>query len=328
MPLIYVQDPVHEDALALLGSRSDLVLGFGEDGRPLGSVIADVEGMLVRTRPLDAVTLEAAPRLRVVARHGVGLDNIDVAAATRLGIRVLNTPRSNYRSVAEHVFALLFALRRRTIASDRLVRDGRFAERDTELLLDIGGSTLGILGLGRIGREVARIGKHGFGAEVIGYDPFLDQTAASPENVDVLESDLSQVLRRSDAVTVHVPRTPDTEGLIGRPEFEVMPRHSVLINTSRGGVVDEGALHEALSMGSIAGAGLDVFDLEPPPVAHPLLSLGNVVLSPHSAGLTERAMRNIGTAAAQGLLDLLGGADLDLAGRDWEVVNPPSVPGT
>lgn len=323
MPLIYVQDPVHEDALALLASQADLVLGFGERGRPLEAVIADIDGFLVRTRPLDAATLEAASRLRVVARHGVGYDNVDVAAASRLGILVLNTPRSNYRSVAEHVFSLLFALRRRTIASDRLVRDGRFAERDTELLVDISGSTLGILGLGQIGREVARIASQGFGVKVIGYDPFVDPEGGLPDNIDVLESDLTEVLLRSDAVSVHVPRTPETEGMIGRPEFAVMPKHAVLINTSRGGVVDESALYEALSAGSIAGAGLDVFDLEPPPNEHPLFSLDEVVFSPHSAGLTHRAMRDIGTAAAQGLLDLLGGADLDLAGRNWEVVNTP-----
>ena len=324
MPSIYVQDPINEDALAELRGRVNVIVGFGDDGVPIDAVIGDIDGLLVRTRVLDANTIEAADRLRVIARYGVGCDNIDVGAATRRGVPVLIAPHANSESVAEHVFSLLLAVRRRTIACDRLVRTGRFHERDSELLHDLAGSTLGIIGLGRIGREVARIARDGFRMEVIGYDPWLqDALAGEPQAADVppLEGRLDAVLSRSDAVTLHIPRTPETVGLIGRSEFLTMPAHAVLINTARGGIVDESALADALADGQIAGAGIDVLEQEPPEVDHPLFDLETVVLSPHNAGLTHRSTRRVGMAAAQGILDVLDGVPVETTDRDWLAVN-------
>lgn len=323
MPVIYVQDQIHEAALEELARRSDLLLGYGKQGQPIESVIDKIDGLLIRTSRLEAATIEAATRLKAIARLGVGYDNIDVDAATRHGIHVVITPQSNHMSVAEHVFSLLLALRRRTRQSDRLVREGRFTERNVDLLLDVHGSSLGILGLGRIGREVARIGHHGFGMEIIAYDPFLEANQV-PDDVTEFVSDPAEVLTRSDAVTLHMPRTPETEGFIDRNALASMQGHAVLINTSRGGIIDEDALYEALTGGVIAGAGLDVFATEPPEPSHRLFELDEVVLSPHNAGLSHRAVRHMSLAAAHGLLDLIGGADPRSRGLEWEVVNLPS----
>lgn len=321
---VHLEQPIHEEALALLRENAEVSVGFGPKARELDdALLAEVNALLVRTKPLGAQQIEKAPQLLVIARHGVGVDNIAVEAATQRGIPVLITPRANLRSVAEHVFALALAVSRNLLRADRYVREGRFAERDSLVGWELFGGTLGVIGLGRIGEEVARMGAAGFGMQVLGYDPFVDEKAARAKGVELVSS-LEELLSACDFVSVHVPLTEKTQGLLGARELSFMRPGSVLVQAARGGVVDEGALVEALRNGPLAGAGIDVFGEEPPPVDHPLFSVENAVLSPHTAASTQQAMRRMGLDAARGILDILGGADAlsPPAGAPWQAVNP------
>jgi D-3-phosphoglycerate dehydrogenase len=321
---IHIEQPIHEEALALLRENAEVSVGFGPEARELDdALLAEVNALLVRTKPLGAEEIEKAPQLRVIARHGVGVDNVAVEAATRWGIPVLITPRANLRSVAEHVFALALAVSRNLVRADRYVREGRFDERDSLMGRELFGETLGVIGLGRIGEEVARMGAAGFGMRVLGYDPFVDEKVVRAKGIEPVNS-LDELLPACDFVTVHVPLTGETRGLLGARELELMRPGSVLVQAARGGVVDEGALVEALRDGPLAGAGIDVFGEEPPPADHPLFSVENAVLSPHTAASTQQAMRRMGLDAARGILDILGGADAlsPPTGAPWQTVNP------
>jgi D-3-phosphoglycerate dehydrogenase len=235
----------------------------------------------------------------------------------------LITPQANLRSVAEHVFALALAVSRNLIRADRTVRDGRFASRDRLLGRELFGTTLGVIGLGRIGGEVARMAAQGFGMRVLGYDPWLPPDRIRERDAEPAET-LPDLLRACDLVTVHVPLSRETRGLLGRRELASMRPGSLLVQTSRGGVVDEDALVDALRSGHLAGAGIDVYKTEPPPQDHPFFSMEQVVLTPHTAALTEQAMRRMAVDAAQGILDVLGGADPydPPDGARWQAFDP------
>jgi D-3-phosphoglycerate dehydrogenase / 2-oxoglutarate reductase len=320
---VHLEQPIHEEALALLRENAEVSVGFGPGGRELDdALLAEVNALLVRTKPLSAGEIEKAHQLRVIARHGVGVDNVAVEAATRRGVPVLITPRANLRSVAEHVFALALAVSRNLVRADRCVREGRFAERDSLVGRELFGGTLGVIGLGRIGEEVARMAAAGFGMRVLGHDPYLDETAVRARGAEPMRS-LEQLLPDCDLVSVHVPLTDETRGLLGARELGLMRPGSVLVQAARGGVVDEGALVEALREGPLAGAGIDVFE-EEPPADHPLFSVETVVLSPHTAASTQQAMHRMGLGAARGILDILGGADAlsPPACAPWQTVNP------
>ena len=301
---VYVDGPIHDDALGMLLGAAEVV----PEGVEMGAALPDVEAVLLRTATIDAQAIERAPSLRVIARHGVGVDNVAVDAAARRGIPVLITPQANLRSVAEHVFALALAVSRNLIAADCTVREGRFASRDLLMGRELWGATLGVIGLGRIGGEVARMATLGFGMRVLGYDPWLSPERVRERHAEPVEA-LPDLLRACDVLTVHVPLSPETRGLLGHDELASMKQGAILIQTSRGGVVDEGALVDALRSGHLAGAGIDVYETEPPPRDHPFYSMRQVVLTPHTAALTEQAMRRMAMDAAQGILDVLGGAD-------------------
>lgn len=319
---VYVDGPVHEEALAMLRERAEVVSGATPGSAALGEALPDAHAVLLRTAKLTAGDIERAGSLRVVARHGVGVDNVDVAAAAQRGVPVLITPRANLRSVAEHVFALALAVNRRLIPSDRSVRTGRFADREEFRGRELFGTTIGIVGLGRIGTEVARIAADGFGMRVLGHDPRLSPDQVRERGAEPVGT-LTGLLGVCDLVTVHVPLSGETRGLIGRRELAQARAGSVLIQASRGGVVDEDALADALRSGHLAGAGVDVYGTEPPPEDHPLFSVENVVLTPHSAALTEQAMRRMALDAAGAILDVLGGADPSdpPEGAGWQTVS-------
>ncbi len=320
---VYVDGPVHEEALTMLRAKAEVVSGAAPGSAEMGEALPGVHAVLLRTAKLVAGDLERARELRVISRHGVGVDNVDVVAAARRGVPVLITPRANLRSVAEHVFALALAANRNLLPADRSVRDGRFAARDRLVGRELFGTTLGIVGLGRIGAEVARIAAGGFGMRVLCYDPRLSPGQIRERGAEPVE-DLTDLLGACDLVTVHVPLSEETRGLLGREELASMRPGAVLIQTSRGGVVDESALADALRSGRLAGAGIDVYETEPPPKDHPLFSADNVVLTPHAAALTGQAMRRMAMDAARGILDVLAGADPFDPPEDagWRAVNP------
>ena len=305
-PLVHVTQPLDDDALARLGAECTVVLGYGPGARTLAEVADQVQGIVVRRALITAEDIARCPRLQVIARAGAGYDNIDVAAASERGIVVCNAPGTNTVAVAEHVFALLLAVRRNVVTGDRFTRTGRFEERDSLTGADLAGSRLGIVGFGRIGAHVARIAGAGFGMQVLAHDPFLGADAIRAAGAEPVDT-LAELLGRVDAVSVHTPLTPETRGLIGADELELLPAGAVLLHTSRGGVVDEQALVEALRNGTLAGAGVDVYDPEPPPADHPFFELDNVVLAPHLAGQTTDSMRRMAAGGVAAVTAVLRG---------------------
>jgi D-3-phosphoglycerate dehydrogenase / 2-oxoglutarate reductase len=302
---VYVPGPVHDKALALLDRHADVAVGWGPRARGWADIASEVSGVLVRTEPLAAEDLAAAPQLRIIARHGVGTDNIDVDAATALGVPVAITPDANTRSVAEHAFALLLAVSRKLVLADRAVRDGRYDMRDTLVGHELAGKRLGIVGMGRIGSQVARIAQ-GFEMHVLGYDPQLSAPDIEARGAQPMQG-LDQLLIDTDVLTVHVPLTPATKGLLGDAELDLLPSHALVLLLARGGVVDEAALIERLRDGRLAGAGVDVFEREPPPEDLGYFELPNVVLSPHTGAHTDAAMERMAVGAAEAIVAVLHG---------------------
>jgi D-3-phosphoglycerate dehydrogenase len=298
----------------LPGPHLDLLHAVGHTvSYPAKVVLLTEDDTLAELRGFDAVIAgsepytprvlaELAPRLRVISRNGVGYDQIDVPAATRLGIPVTITPAGNHGAVAEHAFALMLAVARRIVTGAVDTKAGHWRRRHA--FIPLRGRLLGIVGLGRIGCSVATRAK-GFGMRVLACDQFPNETFANECGIELV--DLETLLKTSDFVTLHAPSTPETRDLINRRTLALMKPGSVLINTARGGLVDEAALHEALASGHLAGAGLDVLKLEPPPADHPLLALDNVIVTPHLAAFDTQAREDMATAAAQNIIDLLAG---------------------
>jgi phosphoglycerate dehydrogenase-like enzyme len=244
---------------------------------------------------VGADLIARAGRLKVIAAAGSGVDHIDLAAARNAGIAVTHAVGAGARSVAEHAIGHMLCLAKRLLEVDRNVREGHFGPRDAHAYEELSGRTLAVVGFGAVGRELARIAARGFEMEVVA----VTHGSASAQDLDVSRIlPLREALASADIVSVHTPLTPDTRGLIGPAELACMKPTAWLIDTSRGAVVDAQALYEALAQGRLAGAGLDVFDPEPPPTHMPLLTLPNVVVSPHCAGITRGAYRRLSIAAA------------------------------
>ena len=267
------------------------------------TALKGVQGLLVRSATkVTADVIAGAPDLRVVVRAGTGLDNVDRAAAEAHGVVVRNTPDANTISVAEITFGMLLALERHLAEAAADLRAGRW-EKSKYAGREIFGRTLGVIGFGRIGREVANRAR-AFGMHVLAYDELVRKSPAGYEWVR--QTDVDTLLRESDVVTLHVPLTERTRHVLSAREFALMKPDAVLVNASRGGVVDETALHEALTSGRLRAAAIDVFEREPAPADHPLLRLPNVLALPHLGASTSEAQRRAGTDAAAALLEALG----------------------
>lgn len=267
---------------------------------PTEEDLARADAAIVRAAyRVDRELLDRMPALKVIARTGVGTDLVDVTEAHRRGIPVVITPGSNTASVAEGVFSHLLALVKKLSSLTSLVREGRWEQRSTVAVGDLEGFTLGIVGYGRIGRRVAKIAE-AFDLKVLAYDPFADVPAGI--RCDTVE----ELLARSDFTTLHVPLTPENRNLINAERINLMPRGAILVNCSRGGLVDLDAAHHALSSGQLAGLGLDAYDPEPP-AHHPVFDHENVVLTPHLMGFTRQGMAHTVRDAAKGAVDVLAG---------------------
>lgn len=289
-------EPIHQVGLDVLEEVGTVTMADATDEDSILRQIGDVDGVVIRSRgAMTRRIMENAPRLRVVGRHGVGVDNVDLVAATDLGVQVVNTPQATVEGVAEHALGLLLALAKRIAVADKAIRQGDFEIRYRLQGFELRGRTLGVVGFGRIGRRVAQICHFGLGMRILYYD-----VRPAPDMERLLGAErkaLMDLLAEADCVTVHVPLLPQTEGLIGEAEFAAMCPDALFINTSRGAVVDEEALHRALQQKEIAGAGLDVFAQEPTPVDNPLFELPNVVLTPHIATATEEALQQMALVA-------------------------------
>jgi D-3-phosphoglycerate dehydrogenase / 2-oxoglutarate reductase len=262
--------------------------------------------------------LARMPNLLVVSTGGAGFDTVNVADCTEAGVLVVNQSGGNAEAVAAHVLAMMLALSKQIIQTNHALRRGSMHDRTAFTGSDINGRTIGIVGIGNVGRRVAELCRGLFGMQVIACDPYLDaETVAARGAVKVTLEDL---LRRADFVSINCPLDEGTRGMIGAEEFELMQPHAYFITTARGSIHDERALAEALRTKRIAGAGVDVWDKEPPPADHPLLQFDNVIASPHTAGVTREARANMGRIAAEQLIMTLDGK------RPPRIVNPQVWP--
>ncbi|MBI4277248.1 MAG: hydroxyacid dehydrogenase [Armatimonadetes bacterium] len=296
-------ESIHEEGMVLLRAAAEVV-ELPEPSPPevVRAAVADADAVVVRLYPVTAALIEAAPKLRVIGRHGVGVDTVDVATATRRGVAVVYTPGANSQAVAEHALTLMLAVAKQIVMLDRDVREGRFGSRRVTAL-DLDRKVLGLVGVGQVGRRVAGMCRGAFEMRVLAYDPYV----ATPLPGVTMVRTLHDLLAEADIVSVHAPLTPETRGLIAAAELARMKPTAILINTARGPIVDEVALAEALRAGRIAGAGLDVFAQEPVPAGHPLLGIPNAVLTPHSASRSEGGLRGMARMVAEGVVAVLRG---------------------
>jgi D-3-phosphoglycerate dehydrogenase len=305
-PVVLLFEPFHEDGLALLRENAEVRFASSLEEEQLLDEVQDVSGIIVRANgKVSRRLMEAAPSLNVAGRHGVGVDNIDVAAAVELGVVVVNTPGVMTESVAEHCLGLMLALSKQIVRADKAARRGEWRVRYEYTGDELYGKTLGVVGFGQIGQRVAGLCHRALDMPVLYYD-VIDHPRAASE-VNARRVPLEELLNQSDVVSLHVPLLPVTEGLIGETELREMKPGAFLINAARGPVVDEGALVTALEEGWIRGAGLDVFSDEPAPPDNPLFALQNVVVTPHMASHTREATRRMAMTVVGDVIAVLEG---------------------
>jgi D-3-phosphoglycerate dehydrogenase / 2-oxoglutarate reductase len=303
---VLIPQDITEDGKAWLRERGyEIKMGSGASADEIARDVVDCDAILARTAPFPAKVLEAGEKLKVIARHGVGYDNIDVAKATELGIWVTFAPESNANTVAEYTVGCIIALARNLTRSDRESREGNWNFRNQMMGSDLEGKVLGIAGMGKIGRRVAKKAALGLEMKVIGYDPYL-----APEQFPdhaIPAKNWEELFSTSDFVTMHIPGGPKTSGIVGKNEFSMMKKTAFLINAARGDVVNEADLIEALREGAIAGAALDVYAKEPPDRDNPLFTMDNVMVTPHNSAHTRECMTRMALHAAQGIHEVLTG---------------------
>jgi D-3-phosphoglycerate dehydrogenase / 2-oxoglutarate reductase len=253
-----------------------------------------------------APLLSRCPNLLVLSTNGAGFDTVNLADATAAGVAVVNQAGGNKEGVAEHVMAMMLALSKRLVVSDHAMRSGAKYNRRDFMGDDVQGRTIGIIGIGHVGGRVAELCRGLFQMRVVAYDPYLSSDQIAAKGAEKAAS-LEDLLRVADYVSINCPHTAETRGMMSAAQFAMMQKHAYFITTARGGIHDEAALAAALTAGHVAGAGLDVWEDEPPPSDHPLLHFDNVVVSPHTAGITRQSRHNIAKIAAEQMLDILDG---------------------
>ncbi|MGH7322977.1 MAG: hydroxyacid dehydrogenase [Candidatus Rokuibacteriota bacterium] len=305
-PLIVLAGHIHPEGRALLEHEARIVVSRDLTPEAVIEAAADAEGILFRGGPRCTDALMAAcPKLKVVGRHGAGLDTVDLLAATRRGVTVVHAPGSNAQAVAEHTLMLMLCCVKRAFPIDRMTRAGDWSARHVVENTELGGKTLGIVGIGNIGRLVARFAG-AIGMRVLAYDKYVPADEVRRRGAEPVTR-LEALLPQADILTCHTPLTPETRHLIDERALALMKPGAVFINTSRGPVQDERALFEALTRGQLAAAGLDVFEQEPSPLDNPLFNLDNVVCSTHIAGVTKESHRQAGLMVSAEMLRVLRG---------------------
>lgn len=318
------------EGMELLKGVADVYVADNQDPNNYLDQMQDTDALIVRIAKCDGSAIEHSPQLKVIGRTGVGYDSVDVKAAAARGIPVVITPGANNRSVAEHAVAMMFALSKNLVEGQNEMCRGNWEIRGAKKAFELEGKTVGVVGMGAIGRETAKICQ-GCGMKIAGYDPFM-----SREKIEALGAvyyaSYEDLLRDSDVVTIHVPLTDETKNMISRPQLEMMKKTALLINCSRGGIINEADLVQALKDGVIAGAGTDVYCSEPPRTDDPLLNCPNLVVSPHSAAQTREAVIKMAQMCVKGCLAVCSGkkwpyvADKSVydhpvwAGKDWAEV--------
>lgn len=300
---VLIADQINEKGINDLKEVAEVIVKTDITNEELINVIKDFDAIVVRSRTkVTREVIEAASKLKIIARAGVGVDNVDVGAATEKGIMVVNAPESTSITVAEHTIGVILSLTRKISIADKSVKDGKW-EKNKFMGIELAGKTLGIVGMGRIGSQVASRCK-AFAMNVVVYDPYLSETIASKLGVTLV--DLETLLKTSDSITIHVPLTPETKHLISANEFKIMKKTAFIVNCARGGIINEKDLYDALASGEIGGAGLDVFENEPPK-GNPLLNLDNIVLTPHIGASTKEAQRDAALIVAKEIKRVFNG---------------------
>ena len=301
-PKVFISEAINQKGIDVLEGKVDFVFAPDTTKETAIKLIADCDAAILRaTTIFDAEVINAAKKLKIISRTGVGYNNVDLAAAGNRGIYVTITPGTNNTTVAEHVVAMVFAFAKQIQFMDRSVREQNWQHRFSPFQMDISGKTIGIIGLGAIGLEVAQKCK-ALGMKILGYDPYFKG------NLDgKVTNDLNEIYQQSDFITLHCPAVAETKDMINTEALSKMKSTAYLINSSRGDLVNENDLSEALKNNRIKGAAIDVFKNEPLAADHPFIELENIILSPHCAGSTIESNERIATMAAEAVLDVLNG---------------------
>lgn len=293
----------------------EVICGSAYDEDTISREARDCDAILIRMAPITPKIIDSAPNLKVIARHGVGVDHIDINYAAEKGIWVVNAPTANFNAVAEHVIMFILECAKKTRVVDICFRNQGANEAGKVLGEEISGKTLGVLGLGKIGMQLAKKAYLGFEMRVIGYDPYI-QKEKLPEYIE-LKEDINDIFREADFVSIHMPLNNSTRGLINEEKIRIMKPSAYLINAARGEIIDESALISAIQNKIIAGGAFDVLNETPILLTHPLLKHENVIVTPHTAAVTYEAMKKMGLHAAQGIDEVLSGEK-----PTWPVNNP------
>jgi len=325
MNKILLVEHIHSAGEALLEAEAQIVQPSPQNAIGISQIIGDCDGLVVRNTRITRQILEAAPRLRVIGRHGVGYDTIDVAAATEMNIPVVYTPAANTESVAEIAMGFIICLGRKLVQAHTAMKSGQLISDTFTLSVmsqkrglanaDLQGKTLGVIGVGRIGSLTSRKAVAAFNFRVLGYDPYVDAATLAKYGVQKVDR-LEEMLPQCDFVTLHCPGGSETRHMINERTLSLMKPTAFVLNTARGTVIHEAALIKALQQGKIAGAAIDVYDPEPPKPDNPLLHMENVIVTPHYCAMTEESLYNMATMVARGVLDGLKGK------RPEYLVNP------
>lgn len=307
---------VCEEGLKMLEGKAEVYTADNGDPNLYLNEMKDADALIVRLGQCDKHVIENSPKLAVIGRTGVGFDSVDVEAASKAGIPVVITPGANNRSVAEHAVGMMFALAKNFVEAQREMAAGNWNVRDAKRAFELYGKKAGFIGLGAIGRETQKICR-AIGMKTAGYDPFLSRDTIESLGCEYYK-DYREMLKECDVISVHVPLSESTRNMIDSKELASMKKTAVIINCSRGGIINEYALAEALNAGVIAGAGTDVFEEEPPRPDHPLLNAEHILYSPHSAAQTKEAVVHMAQMCVEGCLAVL-------EGRQWPYVADKSV---
>jgi D-3-phosphoglycerate dehydrogenase len=303
---VYVLDSFYPTGVKFAAQRAELILW--DDAR-VKNWYEDADGVMVRMTRIGADDIARAKKLRVIAKQGVGVDTIDVAAAKARGITVCRTPGVNKEAVAELALALALSVTRRVTEFDRMIRSGGAVERSDFLGLESWQKTVGVVGMGNIGTLVARKWRGAFDAKIVAYDPYVP-AGTWPDIPHRRANSLAELLPQADVLSLHLPLTGESKGMIDAAALALMKPTAIVINTSRGGIVDERALYDAIVAGRLFGAGLDVFELEPPTADHPLMRLPTVAATPHAGGGTYETQARSSLMTAEQLFEALAGREL------------------
>lgn len=300
--------PMLEEQKKILCEYAEVKIARSTREENLIDEVKDVDVLMVVYAKITGKIINSAEKLKGIVRYGIGVDNVDVEAATKRKIPVANVPDYGIGSVADHTLALLLSLNRKIVVADCIVKKGEWGVWTTPSSklkgFDLENKILGLIGIGRIGSAVANRAK-GFGMKVVAYDPYVTREVAGKLGIELV--DLATLLKNADFISIHTPLTPETHGMIGERELRMMKKTAYIINTARGPIIQESALYKALKEGWIAGAGLDVYEKEPPDPNNPLLKLENVIATPHIAYYTEEAIRRLAISAAEEAVRILQG---------------------